>query len=324
MRGLNVSGQESGGSVWAFPSEELFSYFQGKGANVFRLTFSHERMQPVPGGALAEPYASRYAGIVDFATSKGAHVVIDPHNFGRFRVGSTFDDSNNPVDGNEVIVGENAAFSRTLFADSWVRFAARFGHPLALFNLMNEPQAQDTEALQATCNMCIAAIRGAGHKNTIVVPFNGWSNRFGFVNDFSTQTAYLNGIVDPDDNWLIDYHCYLDSGSAGQTTDVQSNFMEDVNLFTNWCRANRKRAFVGEFGAATDAASIAAAAIYLSHLEANKDVYRGFAWWTAVQYQDDYRYQILPSELSDGASPGPYTDKPQMELLGPLFAANRA
>lgn len=322
LRGTNISGQDSGGSIYAFVTENVFDYFASKNTKAYRLTFRQERMQPTPGGALAEPYATRYEELVNFALDKGGYPIIDPHNFGRVVVGGTFDDYNNPTGGTEVIIGETGTYTAAHFADLWTKLSNRFSDPRISYNLMNEPHDQVTATLTATLNTTIAAIRAAGHRNRLIVPFNGYSNRHGFVSAQSAMATHLNGIVDSADNWVIDYHCYMDAFSAGTSVDVQANFMADVQTFTTWCRANGKKAFCGEFGAGVDAANLNGAREFFRHLEANDDVWVGWVWWTSVMYQDTYRYQLLPTELTDAlnAGPGPYTDRIQMNLIEPVLA----
>jgi hypothetical protein len=68
------------------------------------------------------------------------------------------------------------------------------------------------------------------------------------------------------------------------------------------------RGFLGEFGAAANDTCSAAVDDLLDHLEANRDVWLGWAWWAAGPWWGDYMFTLEPE---DG------TDRPQMDVLEP-------
>lgn len=322
-RGLNLSGYDGGGSIYALPSTQAVDYFYNLGMRVFRLPFNIVRMLSAPGGSLNATYLTQYKGLITYILAKpGATAIVDSHSFGRWLVGSTFDDYNGPSGGTEIIIGEDPQFTPAQHADYWVKLATALADPRLQYELINEPFDQDNDKLRDTLNATIAALRSAGFKNLLIVPFNNYSNRASFAHDTDAQGALLNGIVDPANNWAVQYHMYMDAYSPGADTSIQPDFLNEVIVATNWARANKKQFYATEFGAGPDAASIAAVTTFLAHMRTNKDVWLGWTYWTAVQYQDEnhgglYRYQLLPVELGGGGVAGPYIDRPQM---APLFA----
>lgn len=66
---------------------------------------------------------------VSYAKSKGAYVVLDPHNYTRYYT--------NPIGSSSV--------TQAQFADFWSRLASSFkSNPKVIFALMNEPHDMDS------------------------------------------------------------------------------------------------------------------------------------------------------------------------------------
>ena len=67
------------------------------------------------------------------------------------------------------------------------------------------------------------------------------------------------------------------------------------NLF----RQNNKRGFLGEFGSATDATSLAALDDILNYVDANSDVWLGWTYWAAGPWWGNYFMSIEPENGND-------------------------
>lgn len=92
-------------------------------------------------------------------TSKGAYVILDPHNYARY-----------PYNG-AVIGASGSDVTTQNFATFWSMLASLFmSNPNVFFGLMNEPNSMTTELWLADANAAIAAIRGTGAQNLILVP----------------------------------------------------------------------------------------------------------------------------------------------------------
>lgn len=318
--GVNLAGAEFGsraknvyGQHYIYPNNTEVDYYVSKGMNTFRVPFKWELMQPTLNGPLDAAELNRLKSFVDYATSRGAHVVLDPHNYARY-------------DGTVIDSGDvtNAAF-----ADFWSRLAAEFkGNDKVIFGLMNEPhgiQAGDFASGAArwanSAQQAINAIRAAGATNLIFVPGTSWSGAHSWSS--SGNAAALLSITDPLDNYAFEVHQYLDDNSAGDDTGIV-----DVNIgvqrligFTQWLKDNGRRGFLGEFAVANSTIGDAPAQIgdealenMLDYMEANDDVWLGWTWWAGGPWWGEYMFTPEPTNLG---KPNQGPDRPVMSVLQP-------
>jgi endoglucanase len=85
--------------------------------------------------------------VVNYATSKGLKIEIEPHDYG-YGFGALIGSTQTP----------NSAF-----ADFWGKLAQHFeANANVIFGLMNEPHDQSATAWLGSANAAIAAIRSAG------------------------------------------------------------------------------------------------------------------------------------------------------------------
>lgn len=314
--GVNLAGAEFGtkpgvhGTNYVYPHSAEVDYFVDKGANVFRIPFSWERIQPTLGGPLQSQELLRLAAITNAATARGATVILDPHNYGRFN-GNTIGSSGGPTDAQ--------------FADLWSRLATTFKNDSKVaFGLMNEPHGMpSTEGWVASANAAIAGIRSAGADNLILVPgvrYSGAHSWHASQPGQSANAVAMLDIVDPADNYAFEVHQYLDSDSSGTHEAVVSATVGAQRLagFTNWLKTNGKRGFLGEFAVPNstigdDAAQIGdeAIAAMLDHMDANSDVWLGWTWWAAGPWWGNYMFTIEPTGLGTAN----VADRASMTLL---------
>jgi endoglucanase len=328
--GVNLSGAEFGvgpGTIWpgtyntnyTYPTAAEVDYFVGKGMNTFRLPFRWERLQQSLNGALDSAELARMNTFVNYATSKGAYVIVDPHNFQRYKP-----DLNNFQSSAQGLVG--SAVPDSAFADFWTRIANTYKtNTHVIFNLMNEPNSVPETQLVTSENAAIAAIRAAGAKNLILVPGNrytgAWTWNNSDSNGASNASAMLN-IVDSGNNFAFDVHQYFDSDGSGSHSTINNN---DVNVgvsrltaFTQWLNANNRRGFLGEFAAANSIIGTGGAQIgdevlnnTLNYIQANSNVWLGWAWWGGGPWWGSYMFALDPSGN---------TDQPSMGVLQSHFA----
>ena len=158
--GTSLAGGDFGEAVlpgsyntnYTYPTTPEVDYFLGKGANTFRLPFRWERMQPTLNSALDATELSRMDTIVNYATSHGAYVLLDPHNYARYWIGGR-------PGGTEAIVG-SAQLPNSTLADLWTRLANQYkNNSHVMFGLMNEPNNMSTEQWAGGAQAAINAIR---------------------------------------------------------------------------------------------------------------------------------------------------------------------
>lgn len=288
------------GKHYVYPTPASAAYFAAKGMNLMRLPFTWERLQPSLNSPFDATELGRLKAFVSNVTAAGSTVMLDPHNYARFR-GKLIGSSEVP----------NAAF-----ADLWTRLANEFkANPKVMFGLMNEPHTMATEAWVSAANAGIAAIRATGATNTISVPGNAWTGAFSWNDNwYGTPNAKaMLKIADSGNKLLIEVHQYLDADSSGTKPDCVSATIGSQRLagFTAWLRANGRRGLLGEIGGGDNPLCNQAVTDALSHLEANADVWRGWVWWAAGPMWGDYFMSLEPR--ADGS------DKPQMKVLEPFL-----
>jgi endoglucanase len=300
--GTNLAGLDFGSIPGVFnkdytvPTPAEVDYFMSKGMNVFRLPFRWERLQTTLNGPLDQTYLGYIDSITKYATGKGAFILLDPHNYARYNNG---------------IIGQTVPTAA--FADFWSKLANYYkSNDHIIFGLMNEPNTMSTELWLSDANAAIAAIRSTGATQKIFVPGNAWTGAWSWAqNWYGTPNAQvMRGIVDPKNNSAFEVHQYMDSDHSGTSPNCVSATVgsESLKVFTQWLRDNKFQGFLGEWAGGRNDLCYQAIADLTSYLDANSDVWLGFAWWAAGPWWGDYIYALDPSNG---------VDRPQMAYLEP-------
>lgn len=305
-RGINLAGAEFGtalpgvdGRDYAFPTESEVDYYMSKGMSTFRIGFKWERLQPAASGELDAAYSGKLRAIVSYAASKGATVILNPHNFARYY---------------GVTVG-SAQVPSAVFADLWRRLSSQWvSTPSVMFNLVNEPHDIGSEQWVDAANAAIAAIRATGATNPVVVPGNGWTGAHSWAqSSYGTpnSVAMLN-VKDPANNVIFEAHQYLDATSGGANGQCMSTTIgkERLEPFVTWLRAHGYKGMIGELAGGNNATCNAAIADMLTYMMASTDVLVGWQWWAGGPQWGNYEFSLEPT----GG-----TDKPQMAVIAPFL-----
>ena len=304
--GVNLAGAEFTpaalpgryGTDYIYPDPASVDYYIGKDMNLVRLPFLWERLQRTLNAPFDATELGRLDHFVSQTTAKGVSVILDPHNYARYR-------------GN--IVG-SAALPHSAFADFWERLAERYkDNSLVIFGLMNEPHDMATETWLTAANAAIAAIRETGAKNLILVPGNAWTGAHSWLQSWygTANGTVMRGVVDPADNFAFDMHQYLDGDASGTVSTTVDATIGSRRLAaaTGWLRTHGYRALLGEFGGYTDATALAALDDMLDYMKANSDVWMGWTYWAGGPWWDDYIFTLEPNPSGN--------DRPQMAVLFP-------
>ncbi|HEY4308834.1 MAG TPA: cellulase family glycosylhydrolase [Pirellulales bacterium] len=327
--GVNLSGAEFGatptpghtgtvGTDYTYPTDQEIDYFLSEGMNTIRLPFRWERLQPTPDAPFNSAEFARLNSVVQYATSHGATVILDPHNYGRY-----YPDPNNSQGSAQGLIG--SAVPDSEFDDLWSRLAADYkNNSHVAFGLMNEPNSMPTEQWVTAANSAIAAIRSTGASNMVLVPGNAWTGASSWDQNWygtPNATAMLN-IKDPGNNFAIEVHQYLDSDGSGTSSTIANNDpnigVERLTDFTQWLEANHLRGFLGEFAAANStmgAGQIGNQAInnMLNYMQANSSAWLGWTWWAAGPWWGNYSFTLEPKDLGAANQ----SDQPAMSVLAP-------
>lgn len=294
LTGFNLAGAEFGhlpgraGTDYFYPSESDVAALLSHGAGVFRLPFRWERLQPKLGGPLDEAELGRLVAAVKLITDSGARVIVSPHNYARYR--------------DEVLGSPDVPIDA--FASFWGALAGTFrDNGLVAFGLMNEPHDIGVTTWRDAAGAALAAIRGRGAANLILVPGAAWTGGHNWASpDHGVSNAVaMADIHDPLDNFAYEIHQYLDADYSGthgtcKADDVGVKALEGV---TDWLDRHRAKAFLAEFGSTTDANCLRAMDNMLSFVEAHPSAWMGWTYWAAGSWWGDNWMSAQPRDGSD-------------------------
>lgn len=273
---------------YTYPTNAEVDYFSSKGMNIYRLPFRWERLQRTQFGGFDATELARVDDFVNYATGKGASVVLDPHNYARY-YGTIIGTGNVPA---------------SAFADFWGKLATRYkGNSRVVFGLMNEPKDMATELWRDDANAAIQAIRNAGASNLILVPGNGYSGAHSWTQSWygTANAVVMLGITDPGNNYAFEVHQYLDSDYSGQSAQCVSPSIgaEKLVEFTSWLKQHGKRGFLGEFAGGRNDTCNAALDNMLTYVDNNVDVWLGWTYWAAGPWWGEYIFTLEPINGAD-------------------------
>lgn len=308
FRGVNLAGAEFGeigGKVetaYTWPTANTLDYFAGKGFNTIRLPFLWERLQPRLKGKFDAAELKRLQETVALIKARDMRVILDPHNYGRYH--------------GEIIGSRKVP--NDAFANFWQQLAALYANDeMVVFGLMNEPHTMPVAQWVEAANAATAAIRGeAKANNLILVPGTAWSGAHSWQTaiDGEPNAIALGKYVDPARNFAFEVHQYFDDDFSGKKGDCAraEDAVVAVQSFTDWLKANGHRGMLGEFGVPYDQEACAVSLkAMVDVIEANKDVWTGWAYWAAGDWwPEDEALNIQPTE--DG-------DRPQLQALLPAL-----
>ena len=283
--GINLAGLEFGQQVgdpnFTINPESSYQYWTHVfGANIIRLPFRWERLQPGLQSELDATYLSYLRDAVAFAAANGAVLLLDMHNFGRgYGLEMAADDSLLPA-----------------FTNAWSRLATEFqDDPNVWFGLMNEPGDIDAARWINFAQAATDAVRAAGATNKILVSTVGASTAERF-NDpaFSTEQTAYESFTDPASNFVFEVHQFLDPSGTGADSGpaVPGKGATALTGVTDWARANNFELFLGEFGVLPDNGYPEEAAALLAFMNANSDIFKGWTAWAAGEGWNDFPYLL--------------------------------
>ena len=319
-RGINLAGAEFGennlpgtlGHDYTFNSETTYRYFGAKNLNLIRLMLRWERLQPVLRGPLDANYLAGVKNNVAWAKAHGDRVILDIHNYGRYKITENGVLTTYTLDN---VYGGVVKVSGADLADLWGRVAVEFRNEPAVYayDLMNEPHDMGSASWKSISQAALMAIRATGDRKLVVVPGDNWSS--------AEQWARTHGpsgwIVDPALNFAYEAHQYFDRDSSGtyaltydQELALNPNLATSgatrVAPFINWLTGNNVRGYLGEYGVPnTDARWLTVLDSVLGALDA-----AGLdgTYWAAGEWWGDYQLSVQPANNFT-------TDRPQLPVL---------
>jgi endoglucanase len=320
LRGVNLAGAEFGdtripGKIntdYTYNSERSFQYFAAKNLTLIRIPIRWERIQPALSGPLDPTNLSAIKRNAAWAKTHGARVIIDIHNYGRYRINE---------DGalKEYLIDNRydgaVKVSRNDFSDLWVRLSAEFKDETAVYayGLMNEPHDMGTADWKAISQAALTAIRNNGDDKLVMVGGDGWSAAHRWP-AFHGPTTWIR---DPANRFVYEAHQYFDSDNSGTykrtydqelagNADLANLGRTRVSAFIEWCNSNGVKGFLGEFGAPNaDPRWLVVLDGFLAAVDA-----AGFdaTYWAAGEWWGSYALSVQPQSSFT-------IDRPQLAIL---------
>lgn len=306
LTGVNLAGAEFGGLngrhgyEYLYPGTAEMRAFAALGATVFRLPVRWERLQPVLGGTLNAAEMTRLDGAVAAATGLGVTVVVDIHNYAKYR---------------RVVIGQPGT-PEAEFHDLWTRLANRYkANPKVVFGLMNEPVGIGAEAWAGIAQRTVEAVRRTGARNLVLVPGVNWTGAHSWrkrVGTLSNAEA-LAGFRDPANNFAFEFHQFVDGNSSGTGTACVpiEEAERRLEVATGWLRETGHRGFLGEFGVADSPHCLNVLRQMLRYLRQNPE-WHGWTLWASAAWFGTYPFNLYP--LGDGPRPA------QLDVVEPFLA----
>ena len=295
LKGVNLAGAEFNGSKlpgvlykdYIYPKDAEFDYFASIGANVIRLPFRWERIQPALSGELDPAELRQLETTVEMAKSRGMCVILDVHNYGAYR-GEAIGTPEVPVEA---------------FINLWTRLATQFSDAsVVAFGLMNEPFKLPIEQWASTAQQTVSAIRKSGADNLILVSGGRWSGVHEWEKPKSgaSNASAFAQFQDPLKRTWIEVHQYADPNysGTGQTCVPAANFTNMFDNIARWAKTNNQRLFLGEFGTPANQACLEALDAMLAQMK-DERVWRGWTYWAAGSWWGSYPLSVEPQHGRD-------------------------
>lgn len=319
-RGVNLAGAEFGennlpgtlGRDYTFNSETSYRYFGAKNLNLVREMLRWERLQPVLNGPLDANYLAGIRNSIAWAKAHGDRVILDIHNYGRYKI------TENGVLNTYILDNNYSGVVKvpgSALADLWARISAEFRDESTIYayDLMNEPHDMGAANWKAISQAALMAIRTAGDNHLVMVPGDNWSS--------AERWLLVHGptgwITDPANHFAYEAHQYFDHDNSGtyaltydQELAMNPNLATSgavrVKPFLDWLQNNGVRGYLGEYGIPnTDSRWITVLDGALKALDA-----AGLdgTYWAAGEWWGDYPLSVQPQNNFK-------TDRPQLSVL---------
>jgi endoglucanase len=234
--GSNIPGRE--GFDYRFPTSSQIEYFSKVGFDSIRLAIKWERLQPELHGSLDQKYLAGIISVLDSAAENRVDVLIDIHNYARYR---------------KELIGSDAVPASAFF-DVWQRLARAVSSHKALYayGLMNEPF--NTKGLwHQVAQSGVDGIRSVDRTHRIYVAGDRFSSTAHWPK--INPTPFVR---DPVNLEVYEGHIYLDVDFSGKyhsvdpPKDPATLVNERMQPFIDWLSTHGKKGAVGEWGVPSD------------------------------------------------------------------------
>ncbi len=286
LTGVNMAGAEFNSKKipgipfkdYTFPTTAELTYIAAQGANVIRLPFRWERIQYELNGALDPGELKRLQNTITQAQAQGLCVLLDVHNYATYR--------GDPITTPELKDG---------FVALWLALAAQLGTSESVaLGLMNEPAHIPMVEWAALAKRTLAALRGAGAKNLIVIGGGGWNGLHSWFSekDGNSNAKSFADLDDPLKRVVIEVHQYADSyySGTGQDCYPPEHFDSKFVRIGEWAKDNQLQLFLGEFGMAATPPCLDTLEHFLQLMKGSE--WKGWTYWAGGGWWGDYPFAL--------------------------------
>lgn len=267
-RGINIMDMGMGGNRGTFDTHYTAPKLVGlqslatAGMENVRISFKWERAQPVIGGDLDAVYMNRLIKILKDSKTANMKVILDMHNYARYVT----------AEGVTLTFGAVNGPTHAQYADAWSKIATYIKSDpeaysaLLAYDIMNEPYGIPSvngltpqKVWEGYAQVAVDAIRATGDNALIHVEGYSYSS--------ATQFAKLHPlpfITDAQNNIVYHAHVYFDNDTSGSYkltfeeetiqakkqghASVGARGVSRVKSFTDYCKLQKIKCFIGEFG----------------------------------------------------------------------------
>lgn len=295
LTGVNLAGAEFNAKKlpgvifknYVYPNSTELAYIAAQGANVIRLPFRWERIQPQLNGTLDPAEFTRLQTTINQARMHGLCVLLDVHNYAEYY--------GEPITTDAL---------QDAFVALWLKLATQLGNPeYVAFGLMNEPAHMPLPDWAKLAKRTLAALRTAGADNLVIVgggDWNGLHSWFKKKNGQSNAEAFA-GLSDPLKRTVIEVHQYADTYYSGMALDCYppEHFEGKFALISQWAKDNQLQLFLGEFGMAATAPCLQTLERFLQLMQGSE--WKGWTYWAAGSWWGSYAFALN----TNAAAPSP-------------------
>lgn len=291
LTGVNLAGAEFNarqlpGVVfkdYTYPSNAELDFIASQGANIIRLPFLWERLQPTANGPFNQAELGYLRLTVKNANAKGLCVLLDVHNYAKYysyKLGDTLPDGTKVTDA---------------FIAFWLALATEFPDPgNVAFGLMNEPATISLVDWAAIAKQTLAALRAAGVTNLVFVSGGRWSGVHDWFAGLQNSNATeFDDLQDPLERTIIEVHQYTDSDYSGTHTTTTgkgcraaAEFDLKFERISAWAKTHGQTLFLGEFGVPGSSECLLTLTRFLELM--TDDPWHGWSYWSAGSWWGNY------------------------------------
>ena len=286
LTGVNLAGAEFNtkklpGVVfkdYIYPNSKEITYIAAQGANIIRLPFRWERLQPSLGGSFDAAELKRIQTVVAQAQQNDVCVLLDVHNYAKYYA--------DPI---------NTPQAQEAFVQLWVRLAEQLDNPdYVALGLMNEPAHIPLATWAALAKRTLAALRAAGSTHLVMVGGGSWNGLHSWFHEhdgLSNAEAFA-GLKDPLKRSVIEVHQYADTYYSGMAQDCYppDHFNARFERIGQWAQENGLTLFLGEFGMAATEGCMETLERFLQLMKGNE--WKGWSYWAAGSWWGTYPFAL--------------------------------